>query len=92
MNVNNPQISTRQLAPDSGFFSIRRILKQQKYHSYHMWLYQDLFGNDFQNQITFCAWFCTVFNEDNSFLLLVLFSVKATFFNIGQVNRHNLHY
>lgn len=93
VNVN-PNVSIRQLAEDSGisYTSIRRILRQNKYHPYHVCLHQNLFGNDFQNRITFCTWLRERVINDCSFLSLILFTDEATFCNTGQVNRHNLHY
>ncbi|KZC08661.1 Laminin subunit alpha-2 [Dufourea novaeangliae] len=54
----NPQISQRKLAQTSHISrsSIQRILKQQKYHPYHLILTQELSMADYDHRVTFCEW------------------------------------
>lgn len=90
----NPHISQCQLERKSGISrtSIRRILKAEKYHPYHLVLHQALLATDYQHRIKFCTWMRQTIEENNNFLFNILFSDEATFTNCGQVNRHNLYY
>lgn len=90
----NPHISQRQLERESNISrtSIRRLLKTEKFHPYHLVLHQELLPTDYDQRIRFCAWMRRAIEENNNFLFNVLFSDESTFTNCGQVNRHNLHY
>ncbi|EFN88025.1 hypothetical protein EAI_06541, partial [Harpegnathos saltator] len=54
--VNNNHISTREIARDSTLLrtSVCKILKRHKYRPYHVSMHQELHGDDFHNQVTFC--------------------------------------
>jgi len=89
----NPHVSQRELARASGISrsSIQRILKENRYHPYHLIPSQELLVIDYERRITFCEWIHGAM-EDNDFLCKILFSDEATFMNSGHVNRHNMHY
>jgi len=93
----NPQVSQRELARASTISrsSIQRILKQQKYHPYHMILSQELLVTDYERRVTFCEWIWLQLHgvmENNDFMNKILFSDEATFMSSGHINRHNMHY
>lgn len=92
--AHNPHVSTREIAGQSGISrtSIGRILKQQKFHPYHISMHQDLHGTDFGNRVQFCEWAQQKIRDNNNFFRNVLFSDESTFTNHGQINRHNMHY
>jgi len=54
----DPQVSTRTLCINAGIskVSILSILKQRKFHPYHVSLHQELNVDDFVNRILFCTW------------------------------------
>lgn len=57
--TRNPEVSTRELAKQSGIprTSVIRILKQQKFHPYHISMHQGLHGiDDFEHRLKFCEW------------------------------------
>jgi len=71
--------------------SILRILHENKLHSYHIHLHQNLKELDFVSRVNFYNIMFRMINEDPTFLLRVLFSDEANFCNNEQVNRH-MHY
>lgn len=89
----NPHIGSRNLAADAGMSktSVLRILRNYKFHPYHITLHQELNELDFERRVDFCHWFRRWITENNS-LENIIFSDEATFTNHGQVNRHNMHY
>lgn len=93
VNVN-PHVSTRELERESGISrsSILRILKQHKFHPYHIKLLQELHGDDFNRRLAFCNWARNKVMQNNEFFLSVLFTDECSFTNRGEVNRHNMHY
>lgn len=84
----NPHISQRQLERESNISqtSIRRLLKTEKFHPYHLVLHQELLTTDYDQRIRFCAWMRRAIEENNNFFVNVLFSDESTFTNCGQVN------
>lgn len=90
----DPHAGTRGISRDLGMSqsSVRRILKKQKFHPYHVSLHQDLQGNDHQNRVAFCQWASERIDESPDFFHRVLFSDESSFTNHGTVNRHNMHY
>jgi len=91
----NPHVSIRDIVRDSGGVSkssVGRILKQSRYHPYHISLHQELTQNDFNRRVEFCTWLQTKIQHNPDFLTKVLFSDEATFQSTGQLNRHNCHY
>lgn len=87
----DPHISTRRLAIDSGMSqkTVCRILKDQKWHPYHINLHQALSVRDFPNRVNFCNWLRA---QNIDFSRQVLWTDEATFKNTGDVNIHNAHY
>lgn len=92
--ANNPYVSTREIAHDSGLsqISVCKILKRHKYHPYHVSMHQELHGDDFYNRVTFCQWALEQIQRNPDFFRWVLFSDESTFTNHDDVNRHNMHY
>jgi len=74
---------------DGSRRSILRILHENKFHPYHIYLRQNLEEPDFVSHMNFCNVMLRMINEDPTFLLRVLFFDEA---NNGHVNRHKMHY
>lgn len=89
----NPHVSTEILDRSTGIekTSINRILKQHKYHAYHIDLHQQLYDLDYENRVNFSRLFLNMIRDIPNFLSKVLFSDEATFKSNGLVNRHNMH-
>jgi len=51
----NPHTSFRLIATESGISqtSVIRILNNYKFHLYHIFFHQNLYGNDFANCVNF---------------------------------------
>lgn len=92
--TENPHVSARNLSRvlDISQSSISRIIKNNKYHPYHIQLLQELEANDFNSRREFCEWSINKVQEQRDFFEYVLFSDEATFHRNGNVNKHNLHY
>lgn len=92
--VENPHSSARKLSTELGISrtTLRRIIKKNKYHPYHVQLHQELDQADFEKREHFCHWITAKINERRNFLNTVMFSDEATFHNNGSVNRYNFHY
>lgn len=90
----DPYISSRQIEREVGLpqRTVIRILKSQKFHSYHITLTQQLNVNDYALRINFCQWAMQMIHQEENFFRYVLFSDEATFKSNGQLNRHNCHY
>lgn len=83
----NPHVGSRRLAADAGISqkSVVTILHMYKFHPYHITLHQELYGQDFENRVTFCNWVTGQMQGNNRFLKNVVFSDEASFQNCGQV-------
>lgn len=92
--VENPQVSTRIVSRelDISQTSVSKILRDNKFHPYHIQLLQELEGNDFERRIQFCEWVLNKVEEQPHFFDYVLFADEATFHSNGNVNKHNMHY
>jgi len=91
--VLNPHISTRQIEKHGISKSIaNRIIKINRFHSYHIHLTHQLEPNDFKQRLQFCNWALNQIQRNPHFIAEMLFSDEATFGNRGSVNRHNYHY
>lgn len=92
--LQNPHTSSRQIERRHGISrrTCLRILKEQKFHSYHIVLTHKLEDRDFDRRLQFCDWAQNQLAEDPSFFSRVLFTDESTFNNRGGVNRHNCHY
>jgi len=66
----NPYLSTRQFARDSGISraSISRILRNNRMHPCHIFLHQEMTGNDFIQRVNFCNWMQEKLTQDDAFL------------------------
>jgi hypothetical protein len=94
MLEENPQLSCKKIEAETDISrsSINRITLRHKFHSYHLEMHQDLYGNDFHNRIHFSETILNLVNNDWYFMHTILFSDEATFKSNGSVNRHNMHY
>lgn len=90
----NPNVSTKEIErmTDIERTSVKRILKQNKYHAYHIELHQELYERDFLQRQNFSILFLNMIWDNPGFVDNVLFSDEATFKSNGLVNKHNLHY
>lgn len=90
----DPHLSIRDLVRDLGlsYSSIQRILKDHKWHPYHVILHQELKPADFDHRLDFCYWLLGMVNENRNFLSQILWTDEATFSSSGKVNTHNMHY
>lgn len=90
----NPHVSIRDIARETeiGRMSVQRILKQHKYHPYHVQLHQELLPRDFAARTEFCQWAVERLAGGEDFFKYVLFTDESTFHKNGFVNRHNFHY
>ena len=55
---NDPSVSTRDISKGRGISqrTVVRILKQHRYHPYHISLHQALDVGDSEKRISFCRW------------------------------------
>jgi len=90
----NPHISQRQISRELNISAktVRRILRANSYHPYHISFHQTLSDNDKRLRIRFCRWAQEQIALDPTFFDHVMFSDEATFQNIRELNRHNCHY
>jgi len=90
----NPQISSRQIERQIGIprKTALRLLKNAKYHAYHITLTQAITDEDMRVRLLFCQWAEQMFENNPRFFYNVMFSDEATFKNNGELNRHNCHY
>lgn len=92
--IENPHTSCRTIATNLGLgkSSVNKILRQAKFHPYHIKLNQELKPTDFQKRIEFCVWGSEKIAQDPNFLNTLLMTDEASFSSCGTVNRHNFHY
>lgn len=92
--VEDPHLSSAEIGENLniGRSSVKRILKSNMFHPYHIQLYQKLLNRDFEPRQQFCEWVNLIINGNPDFFENVLFSDEATFHNNGHINKHNLHY
>lgn len=90
----DPHTSDRIIEREIGIprETVRRILKKNKIHAYHITLVHALTPRDMQQRMVFCNWALERMQEDPNFFRYVMFSDEATFKNNGELNRHNCHY
>jgi len=88
------QISSRTIEREIGIprSTALRILRNLRYHAYHITLVQELRPNHIQMRIEFCHWALARIQQHPDFFRYVLFSDEAKFCSDGQLNRHNCHY
>lgn len=87
-------ISCRQIEQQLGIkrSTTNKIIKQHKFHPYHILLVQELSNEDCVNRRNFCLWALEKNQQQPYFFDYVLMTDKATFHKNGFVNRHNFHY
>jgi hypothetical protein len=92
--AENPQIDHRSVAREVGISqtSVCCILRENKFHPYHVQLLQELKETDFERRLDFYHFIRTQMQVDNNFIQKILFSDKAKFFNNGSVNKQKCHY
>jgi hypothetical protein len=92
--AQNRQIGQRSVAREVGISqtSFCRILRENKFHSYHVQLVQEFKETDFERRLDFCHFIRTQMQVDNNFIKKILFSGEAKFSNNGSFNKHNCHY
>lgn len=72
--------------------SIRRVLKNAKFHPFKINLVQELVVDDFDRRVEFCDIMMQKIDENPEFINRIVFSDEATFVLDGTVNRHNSQY
>lgn len=72
--------------------SVHKILKQNHFHPYKVYLTQELNDNDFDRRIKFCEIMMERIDAQPEFLTQIVFNDEATFTLYGNVNRHNCRY
>ncbi|XP_020295795.1 uncharacterized protein LOC109860838 [Pseudomyrmex gracilis] len=92
--VENPHTSLSKAAHMRGISktSIRKILKEHRFHPFKIKLVYQLAEDDFDRRLEFCKQMMMRIDENNNLLNLIVFSDKATFELNGNVNRHNCRY
>lgn len=92
--VENPHISTVSLArnQDTSRTTVRRFLKNEKYHPYKVCLVQELLEDDYDRRLEFCEEMMRRCDGNNNFPRDIIFSDEATFYVNGVVNRHNYRF
>ncbi|KAJ8911973.1 hypothetical protein NQ315_003251 [Exocentrus adspersus] len=82
--TENPSTSQKAIGDAVGVSetTVQRILKENRFHAYHIQFHQELLEGDFDLRIDFCNWA----------QVSCLFSDEATFHKNGFVNCHNFHY
>ncbi|KAJ8911713.1 hypothetical protein NQ315_013175 [Exocentrus adspersus] len=92
--LENSHTSTVSLARnhDAPRTTIRRFLKQEKYHPYKVYLVQELLEDDYDRRLQFCEEIMRRFDDNNGFQRDILFSDDATFYLKGVDNRHNYRF
>lgn len=90
----DPEVSIRRLEKDSGVgkSTICRILKDNRFHPYHISLHQELEANDHLHRMNFSLWAQDMIENNPDYHLNVLWCDEATFKSNGEVNLHNMHY
>ncbi|XP_050300704.1 uncharacterized protein LOC126739181 [Anthonomus grandis grandis] len=90
----NPHLSTRTIAHDLGVnrTTVQNILKEYRFHPYHLVLHQELSAQDFDRRLDHCHWLLGMIAEDPQVLSNILWTDEATFHSNGGVNLHNIHY
>ena len=90
----SPRKSAAQCARETGVSStsVRRILKAFKWKVYNPRLLHAINNDDPDRRMQFCECFQQMVNEDEEFVMKVVWSDEARFKLNGTVNRHNCVY
>lgn len=89
-----PHASTRTIARHLGVpkSSVHQILKEHRFHPYHLQVHQALTNEDHLNRLEYCNWLSNMIEQNDQFLFEVLWTDEAIFKNFGGANQHNEHY
>lgn len=89
----DPGISLRAIEENTGISKTRaqRILKNNKYHPYHVQRVQSLLPRDYAPRLAFCRRMLAKVREDPFFLDKILWTDESSFKRDGYLNLHNLH-
>jgi predicted XRE-type DNA-binding protein len=89
-----PHVGQREVARRVAISqsSVCRIANENKFHPYHLALFQGLKEADYPKRLNFCRFVREQIILDKTFLENVFFSDEASFSNNGGVNKHNCHY
>lgn len=89
---DDPGRSTRSMARDVNVstWTVRRALREEGMHPYHIQRVQCLSPADYQPRMNFCRWLMEQ-ARDPDFLLRVLVTDEAMFTRQGVFNMHNTH-
>lgn len=92
--LENPNTSIRDISRnhDISTRSVHRVLQKYNFRPFKIQLHQELNPQDFHARQDFCMWAINNIEQEESFLMRILFSDEATFHRNGHVNRHNYHY
>lgn len=93
--VQDPHLSTRNAARRENMpsrSSIRRILKEAKFHPYRLQLCHQLCASDHQRRLAHANAQLALMENDPSFLGRLMFSDEAHFHVHGLVNRQDFRY
>lgn len=90
----NPHKPTQEVALDNDVAktSVRKILKQEKYHPYKIKLIHELNEDDPDRRLEFCETIMNICNNDRIFSSRIIFSDESTFCMNGVINRQNYRY
>ncbi|RZC33688.1 HTH 37 and/or MarR 2 domain containing protein, partial [Asbolus verrucosus] len=91
---NNSQVSQRQISRQTEISqsSVSRILRESKFHPYHVTLVQEPREGDYERRVRFCKCVQDKINHNEDFLKFVMLSNEAKFCSNSAVNYHNYHY
>ena len=92
--ANEPTVSTRQLAAETGVHqsSIVRCLQKNNFHPYKITKVQALAEDDYDRRMEFCQWVIDNHAHNDDFHKSIIFSDEAVLHVNGMVNLHNLHF
>jgi len=76
---------------DLSYFTVQRILKEEKLHAYHYTSVQDLREEEYPRRNRFCENFLRRVDEDPEFSSCVIFSDESLFTREGIFNHRNMH-
>lgn len=90
----NPASSTRigSTTLDIPRTTLRRVLKENKYHPYKPTIVQGLVEGDFLRRLTFCNWYINKCQENVNFSSAIIWTDETYFSNCGIFNKHNRHH
>jgi len=90
----SPIKSPQKVANEVGISrsSVRRILKEHKFHPYKLKLINGLDEEDYAVRLEFCQWGIEIIDNEELDQSCICFGDEAIFHLNGHVNRHNCRY